>query len=87
MSKRDEVIEAMAHAVGYATGHPVYLVEAIHDALRAAEAHGYVLAKLPEEKEETWEGHDRHAYSVMGEQEGWNACLDAIETIEIGDEQ
>jgi len=48
----------------------------VNTALRAAREHGYVMAKIPDHKQQpTAQGWDHIS--------GWNMAVDAIETIEI----
>ena len=71
--EHEVVIEAMLKAfVGsaYANGEPMHV--AMKGALRAAAERGWVLAKMPEKAYDDESGHG-----------GWNACLDAIEAINL----
>lgn len=77
--EHDEIIEAMTSAVYKSEHEPMYRRNVIHDALRAAAERGYRLAKIPK----------RHipsnSYLCMSHEQ-WNACLDAIEVIDLNDE-
>jgi len=73
--EQEDAIEAMTMAA-YEDGLPNVKNRHIEAALRAAREHGYVMAKIPDHKQQpTAQGWDHIS--------GWNMAVDAIETIEI----